>query len=83
LEDVASLNIEIHRPELEALILQQMQTGGFRDVEDVLLHALTVAAAADHEPTGAELVAAMQACPVKEVDIEPERFPMPVRDVVL
>jgi len=30
---------------------------------------------------GADLVAAMQASPHKEIDLEPERGPMPVRDV--
>ena len=39
------MNIEIHKPELEALIHQQMQTGAFHDVEDVLLNALTIASA--------------------------------------
>ncbi len=34
-------------------------------------------------PTGQALIDAMQASPYKEIDLEPERFPMPVRDVVL
>ncbi|MGA7409102.1 MAG: hypothetical protein WBW33_01380 [Bryobacteraceae bacterium] len=76
------MNIEIHKPELEALIQQQLQTGAFRDVEDVLMHALTLASTENHgEPTGTALVAAMQACPVKDFEFEPERFPMPVRDI--
>jgi hypothetical protein len=60
-----------------------MKSGGFGSVEDVLMHDLIVAAAAESndEPTGAALVAAMQACPVKDINIEPERYPMPVRDV--
>ncbi len=33
--------------------------------------------------TGEALVAAMQACPDREIDITPGRAPMPVRDVVL
>ena len=33
--------------------------------------------------TGQALIDAMQASPYPEVDIEPERFVMPVRDVVL
>ncbi len=48
------MNIEIHKPELEALILQQMQNGAFRSIEDVLLHALTLASVSapsnDHPP---------------------------------
>ena len=34
------MTIEIHEPELQALIAQRMETGAFQDVEDVLLHAL-------------------------------------------
>ncbi len=34
------MTIEIHQPEIEALIRQQMATGAFPDVEAVLLHAL-------------------------------------------
>lgn len=77
------MTIEIHRPELEGLIQQRMKSGAFRSIEDVLMHALIVAAAAESkdETTGSGLVAAMQACPLKEIDIEPERYPMPVRDV--
>ncbi len=31
------MTIEIHRPELEALIIQRMKRGGFHNVEDVLM----------------------------------------------
>jgi prevent-host-death family protein len=31
--------------------------------------------------TGADLVAAMRKFPEPDIDLEPERFPMPVRDV--
>ena len=43
------MNIEIHQPELEALIEQRMATGRFRDVEDVLYQALR-SAEAEPEP---------------------------------
>ena len=33
--------------------------------------------------SGQVLVAAMQTSPHRDIDIEPERLPMPVRDVVL
>jgi prevent-host-death family protein len=33
--------------------------------------------------TGAALVASMQASPYPEIDIEPKRFPLPVRDFTL
>jgi prevent-host-death family protein len=35
------------------------------------------------QPTGQALVAAMAASPHRDIDIEPERAPMPVRDVAL
>jgi hypothetical protein len=34
------MTIEIHKPELEALIRRRLESGAFQDVEDVLLHAL-------------------------------------------
>ncbi len=79
--------IEIHQPEIEALIEQRMATGAFHDVEDVLIHALRSAplpesaALAPSTGTGADLVAAMQSMPCKDTDIEPFRPHMPVREV--
>ena len=35
------------------------------------------------DPTGAALIAAMQASPARDIDIEPLRVPLPVRDVAL
>jgi prevent-host-death family protein len=35
------------------------------------------------DPTGEALIAAMQASPYRDIDIEPRRTPMPVREVVL
>ena len=35
------------------------------------------------EETGAQLIAALQASPFRDVEIEPKRNPMPVRDVAL
>jgi hypothetical protein len=79
------MTIEIHQPELEALIEERMRTGAFASVEDVLLHALK--AAPKPTPvlnlsglTGADLIAALQTCPYPDFDFEPERYPMPVRD---
>ena len=81
------MTIEIHRPELEALIIERMKTGGFQSVEDALLQVLKTAPvidvthlAAAKKPTGADLIAAMQASPYREIEIEPARYPMPVRD---
>ena len=86
------MTIEIEKPELEALILERMQLGAFSTVEDALLQALKSSQLpSDHghtvsnDPsalTGADLVAAMQASPCKEIALEPVRDRMPVRDVV-
>lgn len=77
------MTIEIHLPDLETLIQQRMKSGAYRSVEDFLIHALSAPATAqtDDKGMGAGLVAAMQACPVKYIDLEPARYPMPVRDV--
>jgi Arc/MetJ-type ribon-helix-helix transcriptional regulator len=86
-EGAAAMTIEIHKPELEALIQERMKSGGFQSVDDVLMEALKSAPptteqsrqAATH--TGADLVAAMQASPYKEVDLEPAGARLPVRGV--
>ena len=85
------MTIEIQKPELEALILQRMQLGAFPTVEDALLQALqssplpsgqgAVVSNGTPGSTGADLVAAMQASPYKEITLEPTRNQLPVRDV--
>jgi hypothetical protein len=84
------MTIEIRRPELEALIRERMKTGAFRNVEDVLMQALQsmpLPVRKDVGPsertstlTGADLIVAMQASPYKEIDLEPLRDPLPVRE---
>jgi hypothetical protein len=84
------MTMEIQKPELEALILERMQQGGFASIEDALMQALG-ASPIVAEPegksrdrrTGADLIAALQASPYREVEIEPSRFrlSMPARDV--
>jgi hypothetical protein len=86
------MTIEIQKPELEALIRERMRSPAFQNVEDVLIQALKSspppampdAGMADGTPThtGADLVAAMQASPCKEIDLEAARHRLPVRDVV-
>jgi hypothetical protein len=83
--------IEIQEPELEALILERMQRCAFPRVEDALLQALkssplpsgldTAVSIGSPGPTGADLVAAMQNSPHKEITLEPIRYRPPVRDV--
>jgi len=73
------MNLEITRPEVEFLIQQSLQRGGFADAEDVILRALQLLAA--DPATGAELVAVMQASPHKEIELAPARFRLPVREI--
>ena len=81
------MTIEIRRPELEALILERMKSGGFHNVEDVLMQALKTSPQEDQagkpreKRTGADLIAAVQASPYREIEIEPARYRLPVRDV--
>ena len=67
------MTIEIHKPELEALLQQRMQSGRFRNLEEVILQALEAAPldpGGDSEAPGAEFIAAMRASPHKDVEIE-------------
>ena len=77
--------IEIQSPEFEALVMQRMRSGGFRNVEDVLMQALETSplpqAKAPENRSGTDLIAAMQTSPYREIEIEPARYRMPVRDV--
>jgi hypothetical protein len=82
------MTIEIRRPELEALIMERMKRGGFHNIEDALMQALEASPVTDPDPatppknrTGADLIAAMQTSPYREIEIEPARYRMPVRDV--
>lgn len=79
------MTIEIHRPELEALIIERLRSGAFESVEDVLLQALqgSPIPLKKETRTGADLVAAMQASPYKDIDLEPTRGTMSVRDIAL
>lgn len=88
------MTIEIHKPELETLILERMKSGVFKDVEEVLIQALKSSSSSPSasgetvqmdEPrvfTGADLIAVMQASPYRDTDLEPARERLPLRDVV-
>ncbi len=86
-ESATTMRIETHRPELEALIRQRMKIGGLHNVEDALQQALETSpvalpdAAISPKRTGADLIAAMQSFPYREIEIAPPRYRMPVRDV--
>ena len=77
------MTIEIHRPELEALIIERLRSGAFESLEDVLLQALQGSPVPPKKETrtGADLVAAMQTSPCKDMDLEPTRGAMPVREI--
>jgi hypothetical protein len=85
------MTIEVRRPELEALIQEWMKSGAFQDVEDALIQALKssplrvkeISGRKDERlpATGAELVAAMQLSPCKEISLELGSERAPVRDV--
>ena len=79
--------IEIHQPELESIIMERFRTGKFHDLEDVIMQAMKSSPApgcqTSTSPTGAEILAALQRSPFKDVDIDFERLrrPMPVRSL--
>ena len=80
------MTIEVHQPELEALIQTRLDTGVFKSVEDLLIQALKSSPLPTHAQeaprlTGTDLIAAMQASPYKEIDLEPSRPHMAVRDI--
>jgi Arc/MetJ-type ribon-helix-helix transcriptional regulator len=79
------MNIEIHKPELERRVREGIQTGRFQDVDELLTKALDALSEkeAARLNSGAVLVAAMQASPCKEIDLQPRSDRLPVRDSVL
>ncbi len=82
------MNLEIHKPELVERVYARLQTGQFRDADDVIEKALdtlderTTAIPARDTRTGADLIAALQTSPYRELEIEPSRVRLAnVRDV--
>jgi hypothetical protein len=47
------MTIEIHRPELEALLMERMKAGALENVEDVIMQALETAPVPEPQPTTA------------------------------
>lgn len=64
------MTIEITSPDVEALIRQRMKAGSFSNPEDLLREVLR-SPSLEETRTGADLIAAMQACPYPEADLEP------------
>ena len=75
------MTITIHRPELEALIQERLNSGAFENVEDVLMQALKSSppaapppAAIKRRPDGRKSLAQLFAdSPLKGLDIDFER----------
>ncbi len=68
----------------EARLTEEAQRQGVS--VDALIERLMgerAASPAASGPTGAVILAALQASPYRDIDLTPERFPMPVRDVSL
>lgn len=84
------MTIEIDEPELQEILQQRLSTGSFRDLADVVGQALRSsppvsstqrATTGRSEFTGADLIAAMQACPHPDFEMEQPRYASPVRDI--
>lgn len=62
------MNIEITKPEVEALILRRLKNGDFQDPQDVILHALR---ASETGPTPADLLSALRSSPAEDAGQSP------------
>ncbi|MGI8743851.1 MAG: hypothetical protein ACR2NN_15010 [Bryobacteraceae bacterium] len=77
------MTIQIHKPELEALIEERLKTGAFENIEDVLLQALISSGveikpvqAKRPRPEGKKSLARLFAdSPFKGLALDFERFP--------
>lgn len=59
------MNIEITRPEVEALIQKRLQSGGFKDPQDLILHALRVS---ESDPAMPDLLTALQSSAAQDAE---------------
>ena len=75
------MQLEIESPELEALIVERLESGGSQAIEEILLRALSSApvpersgVAASHRQTGRKSLAALFAgSPFRGIDLRIER----------
>ena len=83
------MNLEIHKPELVQRVNAQIQSGHFRDTDELpekVFDALDEQATAAAPPTatGAVVLAEIEARPYPDIDLTPPRVLLSnVRDVVL
>jgi len=83
------MQFEIHKPELQQRVREQIQSGQFQDVDELLTKALDAldeqaGTAPAPSATGAVVLAALQASPHREIDLTPPCVRLTtVRDVVL
>jgi len=82
--------MEVHlSPEQEAFIQQRIRTGRFTTADQAVQAAVSLLEEQESDNAtakgamGSELVAAMQASPCKDIDLEPARPHLAVRDVTL
>ena len=76
-----SMNLEIQKPELAQRVQEQIQSGHFHNVDELIEKALD---ALEEQATGAVVLAALQARPYPDIDLTPPRVRLTnVRDVVL
>ena len=80
------MSLEIHKPELVQRVQARIQSAHFHDADELIEKALDAlegrtsapssghAGESDDKRTGAELIAALQASPYRELDIEPPRL---------
>lgn len=79
MESVASMTIHFTKPEIEAIIQQRLQTGAFRDAEEVILDALRSsrdplgASQSDPGPGRKSLARLFAESPLKGLDLNIER----------
>jgi hypothetical protein len=83
------MTVEIHEPKVEALLQKWMQSGQFHSEEEAIGAALESAPVPEEssrvhpDRTGADLIAAFQACPYPGFMPEHEPIYSPLRDVEL
>jgi hypothetical protein len=87
IKEAAPMTIQITKPEVEALINQRLQTGGFKDAEDVVFQALqssppTAAATPQPDPLPAKDIVELFA-PLRGLNLDFGRNPSTGRPVDL